>query len=175
MLNDMKKIISIFLLLVFLPACGYQLAGRGAGTGNTAGKYKVFVRMFRNDSWEPLVEKDVTAALKDEIAIDGRWMLTDKDDADILVSGKVKKVELEPLSYDPQERILEYRLIMHMDVKVSDIKTKKVIWKKSDFTSFADYRVTVDVTKSKIRREEAIKYASKRFAEEFIIRVLDTF
>ncbi len=170
----MKKIISI-LLLITLPACGYQLAGRGAGTGKTAGKYKVFVRMFRNDSWEPLVEKDVTAALKDEIAIDGRWMLTDKDNADILVDGSVKKVELEPLSYDQQERILEYRLVMHMDVEVSNIKTKKVIWKKNDFTSFADYRVTVDVTKSKIRKEEAIKYASKRFAEDFIIRVLDTF
>ena len=170
----MKKLFCMVLLLT-LPACGYQLAGRGAGTGNAPGKYKVFVKMFRNDSWEPLAEKDVTAALKEEIAIDGRWMLADEGDADILVDGKVTRVELEPLSYDPQERILEYRLIMHMDVKVSDIKTKKVIWKKNDFTSFADYRVTVDVTKSKIRKEEAIKYASKRFAEEFIIRVLDTF
>ncbi len=169
-----KKIIPI-LLLVSLTACGYQLAGRGAGTGSASGKYKVFVRMFRNDSYEPLVEKDVTAALKEEIAIDGRWMLTDEGDADILVNGKVRKVDLEPLSYDPQERILEYRLIMHTDVKVSDIKTKKVIWKKNNFTSYADYRVTVDVTKSKIRKEEAIKYASKRFAEEFIIRVLDRF
>ncbi len=170
----MKKLICI-LVLVSLPACGYQLAGRGTGTGSASGKYKAFVMMFRNDSYEPLVEKDVTAALKEEIAIDGRWMLTDERDADILVNGRIRKVELEPLSYDPQERILEYRLIIHMDVRVSDIKTKKVIWKKDNFTSYADYRVTVDVTKSKIRKEEAIKYASKRFAEEFIIRVLDRF
>ncbi|MHB8173036.1 MAG: LptE family protein [Nitrospirota bacterium] len=170
----MKKLLCI-LLLVVLPACGYQLARTGSGTGNASGKYKVSIPMFKNDSWEPLVEKDVTDALKEEIALDGRWVITDNGDADILVNGKVTRVDLQPLSYDPQERVLEYRLRMHMDVKVSDIKTGKVIWKKNDFTSFADYRVTVDVTKSKIRKSEAIKYASKRFAEEFIIRVLDTF
>jgi outer membrane lipopolysaccharide assembly protein LptE/RlpB len=170
----MKKLFCMFLLLT-LPACGYQLARTGTVTGKGAGKYKVSIPMFENDSWSPLVEKDVTEALKDEIALDGRWVLTDNGDEDILVKGRVARVDLVPLSYDANDRVLEYRLKLHMDVKVSDIKSGKVLWKDGDFVSYADYRVTVDVTKSKIRKEEAIKYASKNFADEFIIRVLDIF
>ncbi len=170
----MKKLFCIILLLT-LPACGYQLARTGTVTGKGAGKYKVSIPLFVNDSWAPLVEKDVTEALKEDIALDGRWVLTDSGDEDILVKGRVARMELVPLSYDPSDRVLEYRLKLHMDVKVSDIKSGKVLWKEDDFVSYADYRVTVDITKSKIRREEAIKYASKNFADEFIIRVLDIF
>ncbi|MGC2423518.1 MAG: LPS assembly lipoprotein LptE [Nitrospirota bacterium] len=170
----MKKLFCIFLLLT-LPACGYQLARTGTVTGKGAGKYRVSIPMFVNDSESPLVEKDVTEALKEEVALDGRWVLTDGGDEDILVKGRVVKIEFAPLSFDPNDRVLEYRLKMHLDVKVSDIKSGKVLWKEDDFVSYADYRVTVDVTKSKIRREEAIKYASQNFAQEFIIRVLDIF
>lgn len=170
----MKKLFCIFLLLT-LPACGYQLARTGTVTGKAAGKYKVSIPMFVNGSESPLIEKDVTEALKEDIALDGRWVLTDSGDEDILVKGKVAKVAFSPLSYDPNDRVLEYRLKLHMDVKVSDVKSGKVLWKDGDFVSYADYRETVDVTKSKINREEAIKYASKNFADEFIIRVLDIF
>jgi outer membrane lipopolysaccharide assembly protein LptE/RlpB len=171
----MKIFLAILAVTVTLSGCGYTLSKTGSESGPLGGKYRVAVPLFVNGTYEPLVEKQVTRALKDELDIDGRWVLTDRGDADLLVSGKVTKVELLPLSYDAQERILEYRVRISVDVKVSDVKTGKVLWKDPDMETFSDYRVIEDITKSKINKGEAIAKASKNFAEEFIIKVLDIF
>lgn len=170
-----RSLLIVLSLLATLPACGYTMSKAGSQAGPLGGKYRVAVPLFVNGTYEPLVEKQVTSKLKDELAIDGRWELTDRQDADLEVQGKVTKFELQPLSYDSQERILEYRVVMDMDVKVTEVKTGKVLWKDPAMVTFADYRVTEDITKSKIGRGEAIAKASKNFAEEFIIKVLDIF
>jgi hypothetical protein len=167
--------LSLLAALAALSGCGYTMSKAGSQTGPLGGKYRVAVPLFVNGTYEPLVEKQVTRALKDELAIDGRWVLIDGGDADLLVSGRVTKVELQPLSYDAQERILEYRVRLGVNVKVTEVKTGKVLWKDPDMETFSDYRVIVDITKSKINRDEAIEKASKNFAEEFIIKVLDIF
>jgi len=161
-------------LLALVSGCGYSLSRTGSQAGPSYGKYRAAVPTFVNDTFEPLVEKDVTAALKDEIAMDGRWVLADRDAADLLVSGRVTKVELVPLTYDANERILEYRIRMKTEARVVELKTGKVIW-KDPIETYADYRVTEDVTKTKIMKGEAVRKASKNFAEEFIIKVLDIF
>jgi len=171
----LKRLLILFAIASLLPSCGYTLAKTGSQAGPADGAYRVSVPMFVNDTFEPLIERELTSALKDEIEQDGRWVLTDAANADLAVSGRVTQFDLQPLSYDAQERILEYRVRIKSDVKLTDIKTGKVIWKDPSIETFADYRVTEDITKSKIRKSEAVKKASKYFAEEFIIKVLDTF
>ncbi len=171
-----KRIIALVALRILLPACGYTISKAGSGPGAPEhGVYKVSVPTFVNDTFEPLIEKDLTAALKNEIASDGRWVLTDTKDADLTLTGRVSKFELLPLSYDSHERILEYRVRIRAEVKLTEIKTGKVLWKESGMESISDYHVVQDITKSKINKGEAIKKASKDFAEEFIIEALDRF
>ena len=170
-----KRILVILAISSLLPACGYSLSRTSTPTGIYGGANKVVVPMFVNDTFEPLVEKEFTAALKDKLAIDGRWVLTGRKDADLEVTGRVTQFELVPLSYDAKERILEYRVRIRTEVKVTDIKTGKVLWKDPAMETFSEYRVTEDVTKSKISHQEAVKKASRDFAEEFIIKALDIF
>jgi len=169
----MRKIFpAIAILLLMLNACGYTISRTGGQSGPPYGASKAAVPLFVNDTFEPLVEKDVTAALQEEIASDGRWVLVDRNNADVVVVGRVTQVNRTPLSYDAKERIMEYRLTIKSEIKVLD-KTEKVLW-KDNIDTYADYRVTEDVTKSKIRHGEAVRKASKNMAEEFIIKVLDT-
>ena len=171
-----KKTAALIALLVLLPACGYTLAKTGSGPeAPTHGAYKVCIPTFVNETFQPLIERDVTAALKDEIAFDGRWVLTDPKDADISVTGRVTKFELQPLSYDSRERILEYRVRIRSEVKITELKTGKVLWKDPGLETMSDYHVIEDITKSKINKGEAIRKASKEFAEEFVIKALDIF
>ena len=171
-----RKIAALIALLVLLPACGYTLAKTGSSPeAPTHGAYKVCIPTFVNETFQPLIERDVTAALKDEIAFDGRWVLTDPKDADISVTGRVTKFELQPLSYDSRERILEYRVRIRSEVKITEVKTGKVLWKDTGLETMSDYHVIEDITKSKINKGEAIRKASKEFAEEFVIKALDIF
>ena len=168
------------LLIVFalaLPSCGYSLTqNTGVRPAEPSAEYafRVAIPLFVNATFEPLIEKDVTAALQEEIAMDGRLVLTDPAKADHIISGRVLKFALQPLSYDPQERILEYRVWVASEIKVTESKTGKVVY-KDVIETYADYRVTDDVTKSKIRREEAIKKAIMDMADEFILKALDVF
>jgi outer membrane lipopolysaccharide assembly protein LptE/RlpB len=175
MIRVYKLLALTILAALLLASCGYTLSRKGSQAGPSAGKRNVVIPTFANDTFEPLLERELTQALKDEIAMDGRWVLTDAGDADLSVTGRVTYFELQPLSYDAKERIQEYRIEIRSEVKVTDLKTGDVIWKDPAIETFSEYRVTSDITKSKIGRGEAIKKASKDFAEEFVIKALDTF
>jgi outer membrane lipopolysaccharide assembly protein LptE/RlpB len=167
------------LILIFLPvmlcSCGYSMRGAGTIKGGSDQAYQsIAVPMFANDTFEPLIEKAVTAALKEEILHDGRLVLTDPENADLVVKGRVKSFELQPLTYDPLERIQEYRLVIVSEVLVMKRGSEQPLWKDSTIESHADYRVTQDVTKSKINKMEAVRKASRNLSEKFVIRMLDT-
>ena len=174
----MRKLYAVLVLLaIAASSCGYTLnQNTGVHPSEPSAEYafKVAVPLFVNATYEPLIEKDATAALQEEIAMDGRLALTDPVKADHVISGTVSNFTLQPLSYDPQERIQENRVRITCDIKVTESKTGKAVFKEA-IDTYADYRVTEDVTKSKIRREEAIKKACKDMADEFIIKALDVF
>lgn len=174
----MRKLYAVLVLLaIAASSCGYSLTqNTGVRPSGPSAEYafKVAIPLFVNATYEPLIEKDVTAALQEEVAMDGRLVLTDPEKADHIISGKVLKFTLQPLSYDPQERILEYRVWITSEIKVTESKTGKAVFKNT-IETYADYRVTDDVTKSKIRREEAIRKASTDMADEFILKALDVF
>jgi len=177
--NNMTRrayILILAVLSVALCSCGYSMKGSATmnGSPGRSAYHSIAVPMFENDTFEPLIEKAVSSALKEEILHDGRLVLAGPEDADLVVIGRVKSFELQPLTYDPLERIQEYRLIIISEVRVKERGSEKVLWKDSTIESHADYRVTQDVTKSKINRIEAVRKASKSLSEKFVIRMLDT-
>ncbi|HEY3346108.1 MAG TPA: LPS assembly lipoprotein LptE, partial [Nitrospirota bacterium] len=133
-----RHILISIALAVMLTGCGYTLSSTGSQTGPTKGVSKVFVPPFINDTYEPLIEKDFTAALKETLAADGRWVLTDREKSDLQVDGRVNKFTLEPLSYDEKEKILEYRVVIRTTVKVTETKTGKVVVAEQPIQTFAD-------------------------------------
>lgn len=155
------RVILALLLITFscsLVSCGYSMSGTGTLADGASGGYRsIAIPMFSNDTYEPLIEREVTAALKESVAYDGRLRLVDLDDADLVVEGRIARFELQPLTFDSSERIQEYRLKIVSVVKVIESSGEKVIWKDTRMESFADYRVTQDITKSKINKQEAIK------------------
>jgi outer membrane lipopolysaccharide assembly protein LptE/RlpB len=167
-------LIAMTAIVLSTASCGYSLSGSGAMHDGAGGAYNsISIPIFTNDTFEPLIEYELTSALKTEVAYNGRWAVTDSPGAGLKVAGRVAGFELLPLSYDISERIQEYRLKILMDVSVTDTATGKVVWREAGMEAFADYRVTEDITKSKINKSEAIKKASKNFSEEFVIKVLD--
>jgi outer membrane lipopolysaccharide assembly protein LptE/RlpB len=158
--------------LILLSGCGYTLHGKGADEGTRS--YNLHIPVVKNATLEPLLDRELTSVLKEEVLLDGRWRLTGPAEADILLGGVIDRFELTPLSYDPQDRILEYRVTMYVTLSITDPETGDTLWKDSDMQGFAEYRVTQDVTKSKIKKAEAIRKASKILAEDFIIKAVDS-
>jgi len=163
---------AVFAVTIILSGCGYTLYGMGSSDSAQAHR-NVYVSVIRNDTMEPMLDRELTRSLKKEIMQDGRWRLTGPDDAEYSLEGAVKSFKLDPLSYDPRERILEYRVSIKVSLVLKDASSGDVLWKDPDMESFAEYRVTQDITKSKIKKGEAIAKACKILAESFIIKAVD--
>jgi len=166
-------IATILLGLVVYTGCGYSLYGKDTAD-ETHRHHNIYVSIIKNDTFEPMLERELTRSLKEEIMQDGRWRLSDPEEAEFALTGTVVHFDLEPLSYDPEERILEYRVNMRVSLTLRNTSTDEVLWKDPDMESFAEYRVTQDITKSKIKKGEAISKACKTLAEDFIIKAVDT-
>jgi hypothetical protein len=141
------------------------------------------VPSFLNNTNEPYIDVDLTAAVVKEFITDGRLRVVDVAEADLVLRGRVVKYEANPISYTPSSFAQQYRIRMVVDASLEDLRTKKVLWKENGIEAvfLSDYPVSypsperVDITMTKIAKEAAIKKASQDIAWTLRSRVLEGF
>ena len=175
----MRKSIIILMLvaaMASLSSCGYRLSGTGALVPE--GTKTIAVPSFINNTNEPYVDADITAAVIREFITDGRLRVVDVAEADLALRGKIVKYEGIPISYTPDSFVQQYKVRLVVDANLEDLRTKKVLWKENGIEAvfISDYKVTIgDITVTKIAKEAAIKKASQDIAWTLRSRVLEGF
>ena len=128
-----RRLIGIVIVDV---ACVAMMAGcMGYQLGSTLSKNltSINVPTFINKSEEPQIENDTTSATKSEFQKDGTLSLATADEADLILNVTLIKFTLEPLQFlktDPKT-VNEYRLKLTAEIVVTQVKTKKVMLKKT--------------------------------------------
>lgn len=174
-MNLIKKIgwPAIYLIIMIPVGCGYHLIGTGSGTaGKSAGN--IAIPVFENNSSEPGIERSITARVREAFIQDGRLKLMSKQEASLIFTGDLKRYELRPVSFDNNDNVTEYWVIMNIDVKVRDTENDKYLVNQM-FRSKWDYKVTSEVLSSERARINAIDEASRDFAQKMIGIIIDGF
>jgi uncharacterized protein YggE len=94
--------------------------------------------------------------------------------ADLIFRGNVNHYELRPVSFDTNDNVTEYRVIMNIDVKVKDTSKNKFLIDRT-FRSKWTYKVSSELLSSERARNEAIDEASSDFAKKMISIVVEGF
>jgi len=168
----MGRSFNSLLFLFLIGGCGYQLAGAPRSStviGGASGK--VSVGVFDNATFEPLLERQTTDAIKHELLIEGWQIVNDSSLADLVVRGKVAGFELIPLSLDPFSNILEYRVRITVSLSVEDPKEKKTLWKATAWEATAEFVAANDATVQRTNEDRAIREASGRLALDLVHRL----
>ena len=111
------KILIVFLIPVILAGCGYTASViRGAGISS------IYVPMFKNQTYEHDVHVTVTDAVINELILDGNLRLLKYEDADTILEGQVIRYKTEPLGYDKNNDVEQYRVIVTTQVVFRDLK-----------------------------------------------------
>ncbi len=168
-----SKIFIVALLIgVLLSACGYRFAEERGFPGDTE---RLFVKVLENKTQESGVESIVTAALLSELTLRKTGELASGyDDADVVLSGVVKRVTIQTISFSQTDVASERRVTVSVDLKLT-LKDGSVVWVARDLSDFEAYLVDNDKEQTDANRRNAIRLLSKRIAESTVNRFSDDF
>lgn len=98
------------------------------------------VRMYRG--YRPGLEAEITKAVIDKFLFDGNLRIASEDNANIIMKGELVDFRKEPLRYDANDNIEEFRLVLTVNLELIDAATEKTVWKETNFSGETTYRTS---------------------------------
>jgi hypothetical protein len=127
---------------------------------DTANKYKVY---------KALLETDITKSVVDKFLFDGNLKPVKQPNADLLLKGEVTEFRRDPLRYDDDNNVEEYRINILVNLKLIDAKSEQALWQENGFTSDSSYFVRgTNAKPDDTAVSEAISDLSRRIVERTV-------
>ena len=166
------KLTLVFLFVLQIAGCGYRLVGME----NSLPPHlkTMVVPLFGNSSPEPEIQRELTAAVRQSFINDGRLKIINENNADLLMKGLVYQYELRPISFDRRDVVVEYWVILGVDIEVID-QIKKKTYVKQKFSTKWDYKASVVVANSEASRQLALSEAYRDLANRLLSIVVEKF
>ena len=151
----MKKLL-VFLLML---SCAVSLAGCGYAPHSTTYRKstKIYIKPFENKVdlninteysdrnpyrlYRAGMETKITDAVINRFLVDGYLkVVSQQDDADLILSGALINFDKQPLRYDQRsENVDEYRANIVVDMSLENVSQKKAVWSEKGFVGFFEY------------------------------------
>ena len=142
-----RQLTCIVVFFVLISGCGYTTKPLISRKINS-----IYIPIFENDTFRRGLEFDLTNAVKDEIMSKTKLRIAQKDNADTILTGKIKKVTESMLSSNAEDNIVESRVSIYVDIKLVDRRTGRTLIEEKNLKNSAEFIV---------KRGENIKTASQ--------------
>lgn len=140
--------ILFFCLLSGISGCGYTTRSMIATRFRS-----VYVQPFENKVdisretdalnkykiYRPLLETDITKAVSNKYLFDGNLRPVRKELADVILKGELIEYRRDPLRYDDNDEVSEYRISLIVNIILWDRNEDKVVWEENGFTGDYTY------------------------------------
>jgi hypothetical protein len=148
----LKKFLPLFLALTLCVAgCGYTTKSllptnyKTIFVNSFGNKIKITaeqsnVRMYRG--YRPGLEAEITKAVIDKFLFDGNLRIASDNNANIILKGELVDFRKEPLRYDANDNIEEFRLVLTVNLELIDSATGNTVWKETNFSGETTYRTS---------------------------------
>jgi hypothetical protein len=131
-------------------------------------------------------EGEFTRAIREELAGHTKVPLVSKDEAEVVLTGKVYEIKSDPLSYDiirsdVQGKIITYevtssrRMKIKLDASLVDRKTGKVVWADKAMEEKATFEVSGDPMSNRYNQRKAIREMARRLAKRIYLKTFERF
>jgi outer membrane lipopolysaccharide assembly protein LptE/RlpB len=153
-------------LTSLMGGCGYRMGEVTPDVGPTgASGIRIVVPIFENLTFEPLLERQATDAIKEELITRGWNVVNRAKEADAVLRGKILAFELIPLSLDPAGQVEEYRVHLTVSmVLTTPPPSSRLIWSESAWEENSDFRASSDAALQRINEDRSIREACGRLA-----------
>lgn len=156
-------------MTIALSSCGYRISNRYPAWPE--GIRAVHIETIRNQTTEPGLDKTITNALIQEFWHWDRVRVVNRSEAQAILSGAITGYGAdEPLSFDRDRNVREYRLTIHLDLHLEEAATGKTIWQENGITIQADYQFFQNDLATTRAQENR---AQQKAAQDMARRLLD--
>ena len=128
---------SAFCLLpfaFFVFGCGYHFSGGGT---LPQGVQKISLAEIDNQTLEVGTEKQLQWALEQEFRKRGDAIVDEGGEGVLNVT--MRQIDLRPLSFDRRDQVLEYEIVLLLDVQLTHRETGKLLWQANNMRVTTDY------------------------------------
>jgi hypothetical protein len=91
-------------------------------------------------TYRPALETDITKKVKERFLFDGNFRLAKEENADVILKGRLVDYRKDPVRYDAQDNVEEYRVAINVNISLIDRAANKPVWSNQtvigEFTFF---------------------------------------
>jgi outer membrane lipopolysaccharide assembly protein LptE/RlpB len=169
-----KELTLLYILFIFSVAgCGYHFIGQQSEI--LSGIHSIAIPYFDNESYEAGLERYLTESLVDEFVKSKIISIVDEGEADAVIRGKIENFRENVISYDKDDRALEYRALVTLDVTLERKDTGKILWRNKGLFHFEDYRVSPEIAITEANKGQTIKKIAVEMAERIHDSIIEGF
>jgi predicted small secreted protein len=162
--------IALVLVAALVTGCGYTVRGHLPDDIKS-----VAVPILGNRTTKPAVETDMTRAIAQAFATDGRLKVVSRDAADSVLEGEVTGYELISIAFDPAANVRLYRLVVTFNVRFRDVRRNTLLVTQDALSEKADFRVSGAVSETISREEIALLVATQDIARAVVALAIERF
>lgn len=160
-------------LVGLLSGCGYRFAERSDALPSWI--QTVYVAPFANKSNEFQLSSWITEDLRREFLRGGALRLAERDEADVIIEGEVRKVEVSGLSFLSYDKAVERRINVECAVRMKDRRTGRILWQTANLVRDEGFLTGRDNMESDALKADASRKLSRYLAEIIYHRVTGVF
>lgn len=133
---------------------------------------KIAIHNFSNNTVRYGVEEKLTRKVVEEFLRNGRLEVVNADQADALLTGTIVRYSLEPVSYDAQGVIEQYKLYIGVDVTFKDVAQDTILWTENNIYEDYTYYVTAKAGQLVETENEAQEVVTDLLARDIMRRTV---
>jgi len=152
----------LIIWIALLLGCGYQLVGKE--THVPPGLTSVAIPTFANQTFEPGIEVPLTKGFLKEFIQDRRVRVVDRSEADSVLEGAIKSLQIYSVAYDPSGLATEYQTTVVIDLVLKK-RNGETLWVERDVSETRWYKASSAVLISESSKAAAIEQIGKYIAE----------
>lgn len=144
------------------------------------------IPMIESTSSDIGFEASFTKIVRDKFISQGRVTLVSMEEAQAVLSGRVYEIRTVPLSYRTEQQTVSgvvttfaetrsRRLILKLDMRLTDTKTAKVIWHEKAMEEMAIFEVSEDPLVTQFNQRLALEIIARVLANRIFLKTMERF
>ncbi len=125
------------LAVLLLAACGYHLSGTGTTVPESARTIRI--ALFTNHTRETGLEVRLHRAVEDEFRRQGTLRTVTEGDADLVLSGDIRRFTSVPVAFSATDEAVQYQGIMQVSLRLTERETGHVLFENKLLQESQDF------------------------------------
>ncbi len=125
------------LAVLVLAACGYHLAG--TGTTVPEGARTIRIERFTNRTRETGLDVHLHRAVEDEFRRQGALRVVTEGDADLVLSGTIRRFTSVPVAFSATDEAVQYQGIMQVSLRLTERESGHLLFENKLLQESQDF------------------------------------